>query len=117
MLICTFIQFNMHDLLIQLGNHGSNLTEEELETHTIAAWKEGKLHHNRQINGNGRSYPRQLIHVSAIWDAICKYNSIKDKFFLLQLYYYCLLNRFDCILYSYGCRQNILVHKFQIERF
>lgn len=26
----------------QLGNHGSNLTEEELETHTISAWKEGK---------------------------------------------------------------------------
>ncbi|KOM33531.1 hypothetical protein LR48_Vigan01g308700 [Vigna angularis] len=31
-----------HILHEQLGNHGSNLTEEELETHTISAWKEGK---------------------------------------------------------------------------
>ncbi|XP_047153767.1 sucrose nonfermenting 4-like protein [Vigna umbellata] len=29
-------------ILRELGNHGSNLTEEELETHTISAWKEGK---------------------------------------------------------------------------
>lgn len=71
---------NIHDLLIQLGNRGSNLTEEELETHTIAAWKKVKLH-----LGNRRSYPQQLIHVSASWDAVCKYNSIKDKFSLLQL--------------------------------
>lgn len=54
---------NVHDLLFQLGNHGSNLAEEELETHTIASWKEGKLHLNRQINGNARSYPRHLIDV------------------------------------------------------
>ena len=48
----------------QLGNHGSNLTEEELETHTIAAWKEGKSHINGEIGGNGRPYARHLIHVS-----------------------------------------------------
>ncbi|KAL5163492.1 Sucrose nonfermenting 4-like protein [Glycine soja] len=29
-----------------LGNHGSNLTEEELETHTISAWKGGKYFRN-----------------------------------------------------------------------
>ncbi|KAG4942177.1 hypothetical protein AAZX31_17G023900 [Glycine max] len=29
-------------ILRELGNHGSNLTEEELETHTISAWKGGK---------------------------------------------------------------------------
>ncbi|KAI8021238.1 Sucrose nonfermenting 4-like protein [Camellia lanceoleosa] len=46
-----------------LGNHGSNLTEEELEAHTISAWKEGKSHLNRQINGSGRSYPRRLVHL------------------------------------------------------
>lgn len=54
---------SVHDVLLQLGKHGSNLTEEELETHTIAAWKEGKLHLNREINGNARSYPQHLIDV------------------------------------------------------
>ncbi|KAG5541498.1 hypothetical protein RHGRI_021353 [Rhododendron griersonianum] len=44
-----------------LGNHGSNLTEEELETHSILAWKEGKLHLNRQIESSCRTYPRSLI--------------------------------------------------------
>ncbi|KAL3012010.1 hypothetical protein AAZX31_07G231500 [Glycine max] len=29
-------------IIRELGNHGSNLTEEELETHTISAWKGGK---------------------------------------------------------------------------
>lgn len=49
-------------ILRELGNHGSNFTEEELETHTISAWKEGKAYLNRQIDGNGRPIPRQLIH-------------------------------------------------------
>ncbi|KAM5561228.1 sucrose nonfermenting 4-like protein [Rosa sericea] len=48
-------------ILRELGNHGSNLTGEELETHTIAAWKEGKLNLNRQLDGNGRCYPPHLI--------------------------------------------------------
>ncbi|KAA0055973.1 serine/threonine-protein phosphatase 6 regulatory subunit 3 isoform X1 [Cucumis melo var. makuwa] len=30
----------------QLGKRGSNLTEEELETHTISTWKEGKAYLN-----------------------------------------------------------------------
>ncbi|MBA0687389.1 hypothetical protein Goari_014933 [Gossypium aridum] len=55
----------------QLGNHGSNLTEEELETHTISAWKEGKVHPSRQIDGNARSYPRCLVHAGP-------YDSLKD---------------------------------------
>ncbi|KAI7987622.1 Sucrose nonfermenting 4-like protein [Camellia lanceoleosa] len=59
------------DILNRLGNHGSNLTEEELETHTISAWKEGKSHLNRQINGSGRSYPRRLVHARP-------YDSLKD---------------------------------------
>ncbi|KAH7513319.1 hypothetical protein FEM48_Zijuj12G0189000 [Ziziphus jujuba var. spinosa] len=46
----------------QLGNHGSNLTEEELETHTISAWKEGKAYLNGQIGGHGRALSRHLIH-------------------------------------------------------
>uniref|UniRef100_A0A5B6YS18 Putative sucrose nonfermenting 4-like protein isoform X1 n=1 Tax=Davidia involucrata TaxID=16924 RepID=A0A5B6YS18_DAVIN len=58
-------------ILRELGNHGSNLTEEELETHTISAWKEGKLHLNRQIDGDVRSYPRCLIHAGP-------YDSLKD---------------------------------------
>ncbi|GAB2266602.1 hypothetical protein Dimus_001597 [Dionaea muscipula] len=48
----------------QLGNHGSSLTEEELETHTILAWKDGKSHIIRQIDGDGGLYPRRLIHGS-----------------------------------------------------
>ncbi|KAJ4839918.1 AMP-activated serine/threonine-protein kinase regulatory subunit [Turnera subulata] len=58
-------------ILSELGNHGPNLTEEELETHTISAWKQGKLHLNRQIDGNGRAYPRGLIHAGP-------YDSLKD---------------------------------------
>ncbi|KAL6964766.1 AMP-activated serine/threonine-protein kinase regulatory subunit [Sarracenia purpurea var. burkii] len=58
-------------ILRELGNHGSNLTEEELETHTISAWKEGKSHLNRQSDGSGRSYPRHLIHAGP-------YDSLKD---------------------------------------
>ena len=50
-------------LKLQLGTHGSNLTEEELETHTIAAWKEGKAHISRQYDGTGRPYPRPLVQV------------------------------------------------------
>ncbi|KAK6146165.1 hypothetical protein DH2020_020034 [Rehmannia glutinosa] len=46
-------------IMRELGSHGSNLTEEELETHTIAAWKEAKSYLNSQINGLGGS--RQLV--------------------------------------------------------
>ncbi|CAH9148842.1 unnamed protein product [Cuscuta epithymum] len=37
-------------IMRELGTHGSNLTEEELETHTISAWKEAKSYLNRQTN-------------------------------------------------------------------
>uniref|UniRef100_A0A1J3FXM1 Sucrose nonfermenting 4-like protein n=1 Tax=Noccaea caerulescens TaxID=107243 RepID=A0A1J3FXM1_NOCCA len=50
-------------ILRELGTHGSNLTEEELETHTIAAWKEGKAHISRQFDGSGRPYPRPLVQI------------------------------------------------------
>lgn len=56
-------------ILRELGTHGSNLTEEELETHTILAWKDGK--HNRQIDASGRPYTRQLIYAGP-------YDSLKD---------------------------------------
>ncbi|KAJ8766287.1 hypothetical protein K2173_022346 [Erythroxylum novogranatense] len=49
-------------ILRELGNHGSNLTEEELDTHTISAWKEGKAYLNRQIDGNSSAFSRPLIH-------------------------------------------------------
>ncbi|GLT50452.1 hypothetical protein SLA2020_239380 [Shorea laevis] len=58
-------------ILRELGNHGSNLTEEELETHTISAWKEGKMHLSGQMDGNARSYPRHLIHAGP-------YDCLKD---------------------------------------
>ncbi|CAL5332287.1 unnamed protein product [Camellia sinensis] len=46
----------------ELGSHGSNPIEEELETHTISAWKDAKSYLSRQIDGNGRLFPRQLVH-------------------------------------------------------
>ncbi|KAF1881503.1 hypothetical protein Lal_00021481 [Lupinus albus] len=49
-------------ILRELGNHGSNLTEEELETHTISAWKEGKSYLNRQNNGRGTVFSRGFVH-------------------------------------------------------
>ena len=54
---------NSNSVKLQLGTHGSNLTEEELETHTVAAWKEGKAHISRQYDGIGRPYPRPLVQV------------------------------------------------------
>ncbi|KAG6764885.1 hypothetical protein POTOM_032374 [Populus tomentosa] len=43
-------------ILRELGNNGSNLTEEELDTHTISAWKEGKAYLERQIDGHAGPY-------------------------------------------------------------
>lgn len=56
---------------MELGTHGSNLTEEELETHSISAWKGGKLRINRQIDCNLNSYSRSLVHGGP-------YDSLKD---------------------------------------
>ncbi|KAF5465509.1 hypothetical protein F2P56_015510 [Juglans regia] len=60
-----------HILHEQLGSHASNLTEEELETHTISAWKEEKAYLNRQNDLHGRAFPRRLIHASP-------YDNLKD---------------------------------------
>ncbi|XP_014501910.1 sucrose nonfermenting 4-like protein [Vigna radiata var. radiata] len=58
-------------ILRELGNHGSNLTEEELETHSISAWKEGKSYLNRQNNGHGAVFSRRFIHSGP-------YDNLKD---------------------------------------
>ncbi|XP_058077493.1 sucrose nonfermenting 4-like protein isoform X2 [Magnolia sinica] len=58
-------------ILRELGNHGSNLTEEELETHTILAWKEGKSQFNRQFDDHARQFQRRLIHAGP-------FDSLKD---------------------------------------
>ncbi|URD87902.1 CBS domain containing membrane protein [Musa troglodytarum] len=58
-------------ILRELGNHGSNLTEEELETHTISAWKEGKHQIYRQSDEHGRPVQRYIIHAGP-------YDSLKD---------------------------------------
>ncbi|KAI9075910.1 hypothetical protein K1719_042111 [Acacia pycnantha] len=55
----------------QLGNHGSNLTEEELETHTISAWKEGKSYLRRQNNGPGTAFSRRFVSAGP-------YDNLKD---------------------------------------
>ncbi|GAB4851260.1 AMP-activated serine/threonine-protein kinase regulatory subunit [Ancistrocladus abbreviatus] len=49
-------------ILRELGNHGSNLSEEELELHTISAWKEEKAHLNRRMGGFTRASSRSLIY-------------------------------------------------------
>ncbi|TKY52229.1 Sucrose nonfermenting 4 protein [Spatholobus suberectus] len=48
-------------ILKEMGNLGSNLTEEQLETHTIAAWREEKGQECR-TDSNGRTYPQHLVH-------------------------------------------------------
>jgi CBS domain-containing protein len=48
-------------ILRELGNHGSNLTEEELETHTISAWKEAKSYLSRQNNEHAAPFPTPLV--------------------------------------------------------
>ncbi|KAJ0093658.1 hypothetical protein Patl1_25105 [Pistacia atlantica] len=59
---CYILSLIIVTFYMQLGNRGSNLTEEELETHTISAWKEGKAYLSRQIDGRGRAFSRPLIH-------------------------------------------------------
>ncbi|GJX45111.1 hypothetical protein Tco_0261787 [Tanacetum coccineum] len=44
-----------------LGNHGSNLTEEELETHAISTWKEAKLYLLKQITEHGKIFSKRLV--------------------------------------------------------
>jgi hypothetical protein len=49
--------------LLQLETHGLNLTEEQLETHTISAWKEAKR--QTYVRNDGQWPPhQQLVHVS-----------------------------------------------------
>ncbi|KAG9160085.1 hypothetical protein Leryth_005810 [Lithospermum erythrorhizon] len=56
-----------HDFILimcELGSHGSNLTEEELETHTISAWKEEKSYQNKQMIDHGNVVTRRLVHAA-----------------------------------------------------
>ncbi|KAI3756109.1 hypothetical protein L1987_55925 [Smallanthus sonchifolius] len=48
-------------ILQELGNHGSNLTEEELQTHTISAWKEAKLYLKKQTIEHGKIFSKRLV--------------------------------------------------------
>ncbi|THU62685.1 hypothetical protein C4D60_Mb01t07710 [Musa balbisiana] len=59
----TFL-FNLFFFLVvtSLGKRGSNLTEEELETHTISAWKDGKHQMYGQLDEHGRPLQRHIIH-------------------------------------------------------
>ncbi|CAI9284786.1 unnamed protein product [Lactuca saligna] len=50
-------------IMRELGNHGSNLTEEELETHTISAWKEAKLYLSKQTIDQGKIFSKRLVRV------------------------------------------------------
>ncbi|WOL03323.1 sucrose nonfermenting 4-like protein isoform X2 [Canna indica] len=58
-------------ILQELGNRGSNLTEEELETHTISAWKDGKHQMFGQLDEHGRPLQGNIIHAGP-------YDCLKD---------------------------------------
>lgn len=58
-------------ILRELGNYGAILSEEELETHTIAAWKGQKMFIKRQSDQSTPSFQRPLVYVSP-------YDSLKD---------------------------------------
>ncbi|KAG4997491.1 hypothetical protein JHK85_028930 [Glycine max] len=47
-------------VLKEMGIHGSNLTEEQLETHTIAVWRETQ---ECRTDSNGRTYPQHMVHL------------------------------------------------------
>ncbi|XP_022844693.1 sucrose nonfermenting 4-like protein isoform X2 [Olea europaea var. sylvestris] len=49
-------------IMRELGNRGSNLTEEELDTNTISAWKEAKTYLNRQLTEQQVAVSRRLVH-------------------------------------------------------
>lgn len=48
-------------IMRELGSQASNLTEEELETHTISAWKEAKLYLSKQTNERGKAFSKRLV--------------------------------------------------------
>ncbi|PKA62256.1 Sucrose nonfermenting 4-like protein [Apostasia shenzhenica] len=58
-------------ILRELGSHGSNLTEEELETHTIAAWKTAKHQNIRQMHLLSKPCQRSLVYAGP-------FDSLKD---------------------------------------
>ncbi|KAK7277937.1 hypothetical protein RJT34_22957 [Clitoria ternatea] len=61
---CQFVgMFSVTDfiLILKLRNLGSNLTEEQLEAHTIAAWKEARVQECRTDN-NGSTCPQHFVH-------------------------------------------------------
>lgn len=58
-------------ILRELGNHASNLTEEQLETHTIAAWKCEKQQISRQFHSHSKSGQRSLVYAGP-------HDSLKD---------------------------------------
>ncbi|KAG0483454.1 hypothetical protein HPP92_011538 [Vanilla planifolia] len=58
-------------ILRELGSRASNLTEEELETHTIAAWKDAKHQIIRQLDSSSKSGQRSLVYAGP-------YDSLKD---------------------------------------
>lgn len=73
-----------------MGTHGSHLTEEQLETHTIAAWKEGKSKQRRALDNNEGSNPHCFVHVSSPDDC--------DNFFM---YLSCSLSFIVCKLSTF----------------
>ena len=78
--LCSIVQ-------IQLGNHGSNLTEEELETHTISAWKEGKAHLTQQISASYDSYLNRLVRVSNFFVDRSTTHNLWSIFLLFSMYF------------------------------
>lgn len=68
--------------ILQLETHGSNLTEEQLETHTISAWKEAKRQTYARNEGSWRAN-HHLVHVSCplcLWTnckSVCTHHKLR----------------------------------------
>ncbi|KAK4745618.1 hypothetical protein SAY87_011930 [Trapa incisa] len=114
----------------ELASQGSNLREEELETHTISAWKEGKAYLKRQLDEQGRAFSRPLVHVGPddnLKDVALKilhnnvasvpvvYSSSKDDLFQQLLHMASLSGILKCICrYFSNCSGSLPVLRLPI---
>lgn len=78
------------------------MTEEQLETHTIAAWKEGKLKQRRALDNNEGSNPPCFVHVSVPdgCDKVFMYLSCSANFIVCKLFYQCPFMYLSIVLYQ-----------------
>ena len=91
--VCNVVtQFIYHDarLFFQLGTHEVVLSEEELETHTIAAWKHGKIRVGENMHQTRHLH---CVSITVFWFRIfdCEYDC--RLLSLWVLYAHCFLDK------------------------